>query len=146
MIVIYFWENHSESVMIVTNYVHKTCRYISIQNSFGIMKNQKICDQAWENRSYLHKIHLFILNNWTFNSTVTVIPTCTYGHVITFISFPAYHKTINFVMWKLWRIWGIRINSPKFNQSIYPNKCLFYEDVKQFIKVYFINAVAVMIL
>ena len=37
------------------------------------------------------------------------------------------------------------MNSPKFNQSIYPNKCLFYEDVKQFAKVYFVNAVAVRI-
>ena len=37
------------------------------------------------------------------------------------------------------------MNSPKFNQSIYSNKCLFYEDVKQFAKVYFINAVAVKI-
>ena len=42
------------------------------------------------------------------------------------------------------------MNSPKFNQSIYPNKCLFYEDVKQFakvyfVKVYFVNAVAVRI-
>ena len=34
------------------------------------------------------------------------------------------------------------MNSPKFNQSIYPNKCLFYEDVKRFAKVYFVNAVA----
>ena len=37
------------------------------------------------------------------------------------------------------------MNSPKFNQSIDPVKCLFYEDVKQFAKVYFINAVAVRI-
>ena len=37
------------------------------------------------------------------------------------------------------------MNSPKFNQSIYPTKCLFYEDVKQFAKVYFVNAVAVRI-
>ena len=37
------------------------------------------------------------------------------------------------------------MNLPKFNQSIYPNKCLFYEDVKQFAKVYFVNAVAVRI-
>ena len=37
------------------------------------------------------------------------------------------------------------MNSPKFNQSIYPNKRLFYEDVKQFAKVYFVNPVAVRI-
>ena len=33
----------------------------------------------------------------------------------------------------------------KCNQSIYPNKCLFYEDIKQFAKVYFLNVVAVRI-
>ena len=35
-------------------------------------------------------------------------------------------------------------NQCKFTKvylSIYPNKCLFYDDVKQFAKVYFINAV-----
>ena len=37
------------------------------------------------------------------------------------------------------------MNPPKFNQSIYSNKCLLYEDVKQFAKVYFINVVAVKI-
>ena len=37
------------------------------------------------------------------------------------------------------------MNSPKLSQSISPNKCLFYEDVKQFAKVYFVNAVAVRI-
>ena len=31
--------------------------------------------------------------------------------------------------------------SPKFNQSIYPNKCFFYEDVKQFTKVYVVSTV-----
>ena len=35
--------------------------------------------------------------------------------------------------------------SLKFNQSIYPNKCLFYEDVKQFAKVYVVNTVAMRI-
>ena len=44
-----------------------------------------------------------------------------------------YRKTENFGEWNL----------PKFNQSIYPNKHLFYEDVKQFTKVYFVNAVAI---
>ena len=33
----------------------------------------------------------------------------------------------------------------EFAKSISPNKCLFYEDVKQFTKVYFVNAVAVRI-
>ena len=37
------------------------------------------------------------------------------------------------------------MNLPKFKQSIYPNKCLFYEDVKQLAKVYFVNAIAVRI-
>ena len=32
------------------------------------------------------------------------------------------------------------MNLTKFDQSIYPNKCLFYEDVKQFTKVYYVNA------
>ena len=37
------------------------------------------------------------------------------------------------------------MNLPKFNQSIYPNKCLFYKDAKQFAKVYFVNTVVVKI-
>ena len=37
------------------------------------------------------------------------------------------------------------MNSPKFNQSIHPNKCLFYEDVKQIAKVYSVNTVAMRI-
>ena len=32
-----------------------------------------------------------------------------------------------------------------FNQSIYLNKCIFYVDIKQFAKVYFVDAVAVRI-
>ena len=31
------------------------------------------------------------------------------------------------------------MNSPNFNKSIYPNNYLFYEDVKQFVKVYFVK-------
>ena len=41
--------------------IRRKKRQLFIVEKLEKCKNVYICDQAWENRSYLHKIHLFIL-------------------------------------------------------------------------------------